>query len=343
MKHILVIRFSAMGDVILTLPVIRSILNANTNLEITVVTKKPFAVLLSNIERLHVVIAEVDEKHKSIFGIKKLYDELTSSTSYDAVIDLHDVIRSRILSLLFRLSGTPIFRINKDRRSKKRMIATKELGPLMHTTQRYLEVFEKAGITIPSYSFAVPNIAVNEQDIRIANDFLSHHKHNFIGIAPFAKHATKTLPIEKSEELIRLLSENHSIFLLGGKEDENQFLKWEKQFPSVHSTVSLSLLQQTALLSSMKAVISMDSANMHLAAVQGIPVISIWGATHPYFGFSGIGTDKSTWISTHEHLPCRPCSVFGNKPCSNTSSPMACMNGINVAEIAQKVIAITRG
>jgi ADP-heptose:LPS heptosyltransferase len=137
--------------------------------------------------------------------------------------------------------------------------------------------------------------------------------------------------------VIEKLQERFSIYLLGGKEDQAQFIELEKKFRNVRSTCQLSLVQQVALISKMAAVISMDSGNMHLAAIQGIPVISIWGATHPYFGFSGVQTDESSWISTEKSISCRPCSVFGNKPCANKNEPLACLNNIN----PEKIISAT--
>lgn len=344
MKNILVVRLSAMGDVILTLPVIRSILNLNPELTITVLTKEPFHCFFSNIERLHVVTAKVNKDHKSVAGIIKLKKELTSQRAFDAVIDLHDVLRSRLLSFLFRISGTPIYRIKKDRAAKKKIIKTKVTTPLPHTAERYLEVFKSAGLKT-DFSMVLktmPGINVSEADLLLADKFCVPKPEIIkIGFAPFAKHATKTLPLQKCEELIKkLTAKKYGVFLLGGKEEQPQFEEWTKRHEGVYSTLSLTLLEQTALLQRMNAVISMDSANMHLAAVQGIPVISIWGATHPCFGFSGVHTDSSTWISTPHPLPCRPCSVFGNKPCSNLSSPLACLHEIDVDEIVSKTTAV---
>ena len=344
MKNILVIRLSAMGDVILSLPVIKSVLFLNPDLTITVLTREPFHSFFLNIERLHVVIAKVKKEHKSAAGLIRLKKELTSERSYDAVIDLHDVLRSRLLSFLFRISGTPVYRIKKDRASKKKIIKTKVTNPLPHTAERYLEVFEAAGLKtdISNVLKTISGVNLSETDLLVAEKFSKNVPEIIkIGFAPFAKHATKTFPTEKSEELIKKLSEkNYGVFLLGGKEEQLYFEEWTKKYKGVYSTLSLTLLQQTALLNQMDAVISMDSANMHLAAVQHTPVISIWGATHPCFGFSGINTDSSTWISTRHQLACQPCSVFGNKPCSNISSPLACLHEIDTDEIVNKTTAL---
>jgi len=341
MKHILVIRLSAMGDVILTLPVIRSVLLLNPDLKITVLTRKPFHSFFSNIDRLQVVVADVNNEHKSAFGLFRLQKQLATSNSFDAVVDLHDVLRSRLLSFFFRIKGTPIYRISKDRIAKKKVIKTKETTLLPHTTERYLEVFQSAGLkTELSFTFqSIPSIVVNTDDRAKAEEFFATtSQSSSIGFAPFAKHQTKTLPAEKSEELIKkLIEKNYAVFLLGGKEDEAIINEWSQKYKNVYSTLLLTLTQQTALLSNLKLVISMDSGNMHLAAVQGLPVISIWGATHPCFGFSGINTDENMWISTRKHLSCRPCSVFGNKPCSNMESPLACLHEIETDEIVKKV------
>ena len=341
MKRILVIRFSAMGDVAMSLPVLKLVLKDNPNLEITFLTGKNVADLFGNIERLIPIGIDFKKQYKGIVGLKKLHRALLKNEKFDAVIDLHNVLRSNILGVFFRLSAIPIFKINKERDIKRKMIQTKQLYQLPHTTERYLRVFNQAGIKTNNADFNFPSVIVSEEDKNITALFLNNFLKPFIAFAPFAKHATKSFPLSKSEELIQALSKNYTVFLLGGKENAEQFDKWESSFPNTHSTGQLNLIQQVALMSHVKAVISMDSANMHLAAIQGVPIVSIWGATHPFFGFSGIGTNSSSWISAEASPACRPCSVFGNKPCKNKQEPYACMNRIKVDTIIKAIETIS--
>ncbi len=337
MKRILVIRFSAMGDVAMTLPVLKLILKENPDLEITLLTEKKLSCLFENNDRLIPFGADLKKSYKGILGLKRLHSELSRKYKFDAIIDLHNVLRSNILDTFFRISGTPVYKIDKQRSVKRKMIQTKKLYPLPHTTDRYFDVFKQAGLKIKSKEFNFPSIFISDKDYKITESFINSFPGPYIAFAPFAKHPTKSFPVNKSEELIRALSENYTVFLLGGTENSIQFNVWEKSIPNTHSTIHLNLVQQIALMSHVKVVISMDSANMHLAAIQGIPVISIWGATHPYFGFSGIGTTSSQWIYAETPLSCRPCSVFGNKPCINKQQPYACMNQIKITSIIEAV------
>lgn len=337
MKRILVIRFSAMGDVAMTLPVMKLILKENPNIEINFLTRKNFTCIFENIDRLIPIGVDLEKEYNGFWGLKKLHKDIVKNGKFDAIIDLHHVLRTNIIDTFFRLSGIPVFTINKERSVKRKMIQTKSLYPLPHTTNRYLDVFKKAKIKVASDDFLFPSVVISEKDKQIALDFLRKINGPYIAFAPFAKHATKTYPIVKSEELIAALTKKFSILLLGGKENAIQFEHWEQTYKNTYSTISFSLTQQIALMSSMQTVISMDSANMHLAAIQGVPVISIWGATHPYFGFSGIGTTLSSWISTDDFIECRPCSVFGNKPCTNMTEPYACMNHIKPESILSAI------
>ncbi len=340
MNRILVIRFSAMGDVAMTLPVLKLILKENPTLEITFLTGNNVACLFENIERLTAFGADLKKKYNGISGLKKLHSDLSKNGKFDAIVDLHNVLRSNILDIFFRISGIPVYKINKERSVKRKMIQTKNLYQLPHTTERYLTVFKNAGVNVKSTDFNFPSITVSETDKNVVNTYTEKFPKPFIAFAPFAKHATKSLPLDKSEALITSLSVNYTVFLMGGKENAAQFDVWESSIPNTYSTIHLTLIQQVALMSYMNAVISMDSANMHLAAIQGVPVISIWGATHPFFGFTGIGTISSSWISAEESPACRPCSVFGNKPCGNKKEPYACMNRIKVETIIKAINSI---
>ena len=141
------------------------------------------------------------------------------------------------------------------------------------------------------------------------------------------------------EQLISMLAKTgeYKIFLFGGGERESLILnRWASDFPG--KVVSLTGMQlgfsgELALMSHLKLLVSMDSANMHLASLVGLPVISVWGATHPYAGF--LGWKQSLDNTVQVDLPCRPCSVFGNRPCWRND--YACLNEISPEEIANKI------
>ena len=159
----------------------------------------------------------------------------------------------------------------------------------------------------------------------------------WIGIAPFAKHPAKVYPLEKMEQLIKALSErkNTTIFLFGGgNEEKRQIAELCAKYPNVQAAKSQQGLKgELALMGQLDVMLSMDSANMHLASLVGTRVVSIWGGTHPYAGFLGWNQKPSDCVQVD--LPCRPCSVYGNKPCFR--SDYACLNGIAPKQIIEKL------
>ena len=159
----------------------------------------------------------------------------------------------------------------------------------------------------------------------------------WIGISPFAAHVGKIYPLSKQEQVISLLSErkNTKILLFGGGAKEIEVLaKWERQYPNVISTAGkLTLNSELALMSHLDVMLSMDSANMHLASLVNIPVVSIWGATHPYAGFMGWKQLPDNAVQVD--LPCRPCSIFGNKPCWRKD--YACLQGITPEMVVHRI------
>lgn len=338
--NLLVIRLSAMGDVALTLPVIRSVLEGYPDIKITLVTREQFLPFFQNIERLEVVIADVKGKHKGIPGLFRLFKELKKNRKINKVVDLHGVLRSHILCLFFRLTLTPVFKIDKGRKEKNELTKKKNkiFKQLKHTTQRYADVFEKAGypITLMKYKNWFNGSEVPNQFLQQNNLLPKNTK--WIGIAPFSKHLEKTWPLEKMQIVIEYFSrKNVKLFLFGGGEKEiNQLNSFKKYANTYIIAGSFPLQQELGLISQLGLMISMDSANMHLTALSGIPVVSIWGATHPFAGFGPLnGNEKYIVQIPHEKLDCRPCSVFGNKPCWRGDH--ACMEWIMPEEVIQMV------
>lgn len=162
----------------------------------------------------------------------------------------------------------------------------------------------------------------------------------WVGLAPFAAHAGKIYPEEKMRDLIALLNQRHPswrFFLFGGGGRERDLLTaWAEPFPKTQCVGTLlhSLDEELILMSRLDAMVSMDSANMHLASVVGTPVVSVWGATHPFAGFMGWGQPAENAIQV-EGLPCRPCSVYGNTPCLR--GDFACMAGIAPERIVKRI------
>lgn len=338
--NILVIRLSSMGDVALTIPVLQTLLFAHPNLKITVLTKKQFAPIFYLIPNIEIIVPDFKKEYKGLFGLFRLYQGLKATREVDMIIDLHDTIRSRFLSFCFRLHRIPIFRIDKGRANKRKYTQKNHppIQELRHTTQRYADVFRKAKFKINLSKYKKPLFKVNANIEAILQD----KETPFIGIAPFAAHDTKQLPLDKMKKIIAQLIfqyPNSSIFIFGGGQKEKQLTaKLTKQFKKVYSLVGqFDLIEELVLMQQMEVMLTMDSSNLHLARLIGTPVVSIWGSTHPYLGFSPFkqfDNNLNIQISTKE-LPCRPCSVYGNQPCHR--GDFACMNLINENDVVQKI------
>ena len=149
--RLLVIRTSAMGDVALAAPVLIGMSQQYPDIEIVLLTRQAFRPFFSPIKGLSFFFPDLKNKHKGIPGLIRLYRDINKQSKIDHVIDLHDVLRSKILRFIFRLSGTPVSVIDKGRSEKKSLITGKNKAKLKHSVERYCDVFAKAGFpVIPS-------------------------------------------------------------------------------------------------------------------------------------------------------------------------------------------------
>ncbi len=346
--NVLVCRFSAMGDVILIYPVLKAVLLAYPEVQITLLTRASYAVFFEDLPRLKIHAVDFKKDYKGFFGLYKLYRTLKSN-QFDYFLDLHQSLRSRVLQIFFKSSGLKCFTYQKSRADKKKMTRPehKKRQALTHTTERYKVVFQRAGLDIDlkkPHFFDLEN-----RDRAILDSFLDKHtlpkKNNaqkWIGIAPFAQHENKIWGISKIKELISELTlkgKNIHIFLFGGGASEVEQLENIAQSNPMQLFCvagQLPLSAEMQLIQDLDVMIAMDSSNMHLASISGIPVISIWGATHPDIGFAPLYQPKSNFVQVSvEELPCRPCSVYGNKPCLRGDK--ACMERISAHFVAEKV------
>lgn len=323
MTRILAYRFSALGDVAMTAPVFREILEQNPDIEIIIISRSGFKDIFNNIPRLHFHGVNLDD-YTGLLGMKKLANELIKLYQPDIIADLHDVIRSKMLNFIFKLKGYSIFKIDKGKQEKKILtdIWNIDKKPLKKTTERYAEVFRKMGLHIELSDKLRP---INEAK-------------NGIGVAPFAQHKGKMLPLERTFEIVKTIAQKEKVYLFGGGKQEKKILTdWEQQIPNTENlSGKFTLAQELEKISSLRLMISMDSANMHFASLMGTRCISIWGQTHPFAGFLGFGQSLDDAIHIQD-LTCRPCSVFGNKDCYR--GDWACLNEIQIDKIIDRVFS----
>jgi ADP-heptose:LPS heptosyltransferase len=329
-QRILVIRFSALGDVVMTVPVVKAFLSAHPRTEIIMLSDARMADLFKDIDRLVFVGADLKHKHKGLIGIYRLFQQLKKTHQFDLVADLHGVLRSHVLRLLFRMSKKTTAVIDKGRFEKFALVRkeNKIYRPLKHSTERYIAVFKELGFK----AFAKKGLLQETISPRKSNE---QSKIN-IGFAPFAKHIPKMYPLDRFIDVIRHFdSEKYALYFFGGGPVEMAFIKeWEDAFThAVPFNHQLGLKDELELMSTMQVMVTMDSANMHLGSLANVPVVSLWGPTHQHAGFYGLGQDPLQAVQVS--LSCRPCSVFGNKKCWRGDH--ACMQQITPAMIIQKV------
>jgi ADP-heptose:LPS heptosyltransferase len=343
--NIVIYRFSAMGDVALLLPVIRGVLNENPNVQITLVTRSKLFPFFENIDRLKLRSADFEHLHKGVFGLFRLYKGIKTTDQPNVVIDLHQVLRSYLLNSMFRTSGIEVLRYNKGRKEKAKAIRTKATDNLPHTVERYTKPFADLGLRFKAPD--TPLIVHSAGSIKNANKFLITNAVQpiSIAIAPFAKHNQKIWGITRVDQLIEKINQNiHcTIFLLGGGKAEETILQHIaiKHSNCIVLANKFDLRTELTILSTTKAVVCMDSANMHISALLGIPTLSIWGATHPGLGFSPYNQPFEYQIQYEgTEINCRPCSVYGNKKCIHQSHK--CMELIAVEEVYNKLYSIVK-
>ena len=192
-----------------------------------------------------------------------------------------------------------------------------------------------------SEAFYVDGSAISAAEHRALENPLGGKQGRWVGFAPFSAHRGKTYPEAQSRELVRLLSERFErVFIHSGGGAERAFAEeMERTFPNVTAlSGKVRLAGEMALVSNLDCVVAMDSLVMHLGALVGTPVVSVWGATHPGLGFLGYGVPEEGIVQAD--FDCRPCSVFGSKPCRY--GDWHCLTAItpeSVAERAERLVA----
>ena len=349
-EHILIIRFSALGDVAMVVPVVYSLAHQYPDVRITVLSRsfaRPlFEGLAPNVGFME---ADLKREYHGIKGLNALYRRLTAK-QFSAVADLHNVLRSEFLRMRFNLGRYKVAHIDKHRKGRRRLTSStnKQLVQQASSFQNYADVFAQLGYPVELDFHSI--FPEGKGDLSLLpsplssllspppSSLLPSLKTN-IGIAPFAAHEGKIYPLPLMQQVIEQLIRQHPeahIFLFGkGKREEEVFPQWCKQYPScvyVDSQVE-TMRQELILMSHLDVMLSMDSANMHLASLTATPVVSVWGATHPYAGFMGWNQDSENVIQLP--LECRPCSIYGQKPCLR--GDYACLNNIAPNTIVEHI------
>ncbi|MCM1451261.1 MAG: glycosyltransferase family 9 protein [Clostridium sp.] len=338
---VLVVRFSALGDVAMTIPVLYSACECYPSTRFVMVTKKNTREMFVNAPaNLEVVGVDIKDDYVGIGGMRRLIADLCEKYSPNTLIDLHDVLRTKLMRIFARLRGMKVETLNKGRSNKRALTRRhgKVMLPLTTSRARYREAFYNVGYPIDlKFNGLYGNGKAPVADFaKISGPKPEGEK--WVGIAPFAAHQGKIYPADMMDKVVGMVAARGDcrIFIFGAGEKERAVAEeWEKKYPCVASLADkrFGFKAELALLSHIDAMVTMDSANMHLAALTRTPTISIWGATHFYCGFKGWRQSESDMVQLP--LPCRPCSVFGNKKCFR--GDWLCLTGIRPEVIYDKI------
>ena len=331
---IIVLRFSAMGDVAMVATVLKEIVAQNSGVELILVSRAVFKPFFEDIKNVNFHAIEPKSTHKGILGLYKLFLELKKYNPV-GVADLHDNIRSRAISLFFRIAGITIQRIDKGRAEKNALtrLNNKVFKQLKQTVERYADVFRVFSLNV---NLGHQLTSLKKQIPIKAQNLFKSDSNKKVGISPFAQHIHKVYDLIQMEMVIAELNDlGYEIFIFGGgKEEQSIAENWSNKFKNINNLIgNFNLTEELAIISNLDVMLSMDSAGMHMASLMGVPVVSIWGPTHPYAGFLGYGQLLSDCLQI-DH-PIRPNSIYGNKPCLCGVKP--CIDMISPESIINKI------
>lgn len=305
-----------MGDVAMTVPVLRALVLQHPDVKITMVSRPFFQAFFTDIPNVNFFGVDLNQRHKGFVGLLRLFFDLRK-LEVDLVADLHNVLRSKVVRALFALSGKTVAATDKGRAEKKALTSStnKVFAPLKQMAERHVDTFQQLGFSIDITHPKFPEKAVLSQEII---SFTGTRNQNWIGIAPFAQYESKVYPQDLMQQVIDALAENKNnhLFLFGGGAIEIQKLQ---QLQNKHDNVivvagKLAFEAEIQLISNLDVMLSMDSGNSHIAAMLGVKVITLWGATHPYAGFKPFNQpDAFCLTADRTQYPLLPTSIYGNK------------------------------
>ncbi|TRX26948.1 glycosyltransferase family 9 protein [Flavobacterium franklandianum] len=309
-------RLSAMGDVAMTVPVLRAFVKQYPLVKITVISRPFFKPFFEGIPNLSFFAFDEKKRHKGFFGLLRLYQDL-NALDIDAFADLHNVLRSKVVRTLFVLSGKKTAQVDKARSEKAALTRSenKIFKPLTTMFERHTKVFSALGFKVDLSHPTFPQKAILDTEIL---QLIGENNQKLIGIAPFAQYNSKVYPLDLMQEVINIVAENknHKILLFGGGKKEIELLNTLSKDKKNVVVVAgqLKFQQELQLISNLDVMLSMDSGNAHIAAMLGVKVITLWGATHPFTGFSPFNQPlENAMVSDRNLFPKLPTSVYGNK------------------------------
>ena len=328
-------RLSAMGDVAMTVPVLHAFVLQNPSVKVTVISRPFFEPFFEGIPNVSFFAFDEKIRHKGFLGLIRLFRDL-KALKIDAFADLHNVLRSKVIRTFFALSGKKIAFVDKGRADKAGLTRSenKVFKPLPTMFERHSSVFEQLGFSIDLSNPVFPP----KQELAMETiNLIGENHQKLIGIAPFAQYDSKVYPLDLMQEVIDKLAENkiYKILLFGGGKKETELLdslsKGKEDVINIAGKINFK--QELQLISNLDIMLSMDSGNAHIAAMLGVKVITLWGATHPFAGFSPFNQPpENAMVSDRNLFPKLPTSVYGNKKVEGYENAMRTISPEKIIE-----------
>ena len=336
-RNVLVMRLSVLGNVAMTIPVLYPVCKANPDTRFIMLTKKwPASMFHDRPANLKVVDFDVNENHSGLIGLLKLAAQLHKLYDIDAVADLHNVSGTWIIDAYMKLHGAKIARLDREKPKRRALVNHKSNEPVTPIHERYRNAFRQLGFEAPDNfthlyegrDWPTSPIVLNKEEGQ-----------RWIAVSPFSSHKGKAYPLELMEQVIAELTkhENYRIFLMGGGKSEKIALRpIARKYKNVVSMAEVKhkFIDEYALLGNCDLMLTMESANMHLASLVDLQAMTIWGPTSPSCGYLGYNQVEEDDIQLD--MDCRPCSITGDKPCRY--GDYRCLKNISPEYIVQHVI-----
>lgn len=336
-RNVLVIRLSVLGNVAMAIPVLYPTCIANPDTRFIMLTKKwPATMFHDKPANLKVVDCDIKDKHSGLTGLLKLAAQLHKHYDIDAVADLHNVSGTWIIDAYMRLHGAKVARLDREKPKRRALVNHRSKEPVTPIHERYRDVFRKLGFETPdNFTHLYANRPWPESAIVPEKK----EGERWIAISPFSSHRQKAYPLDQMEQVIAELSkrENYWIFLMGGGKAEKIALRGiARKYKNVVSMAEIKhgFADEYTLLGNCDLMLTMESANMHLASLVDLQAMTIWGPTSPACGY--LGYNQVVEDDIQLDMDCRPCSITGDKLCKFGDFP--CLKNIKPEYIAQHVI-----
>ena len=334
--RVLITCFSSISNVAAIVPQLYGLVNDYPQHEFVMLSRSFLKPLFDKLPRVTFVGADIRGEHKTIVGVYRLFKQL-KAMRLDVVLDMQRSWRTRLITRLFALLGTKTLQIGFARSEQKHLIkrGANKYHPIPTIFDRQARLYAKIGLKVNDdfHKLYEPNM---EQVAKIKELYGEKCGH-WIGIAPFSIARGKTLPLRKMKNVIAHFDKqpNTKIFLFGAGEMENELLSdWQSLYNNVYAVhTNLKLDDELILMNFLDVMLCMDSANMHLASLMAVPVVSVWGATHPYSGFLGWKQSMDNCVGVD--FSCRPCTAHSDKKCKY--GDYRCLESLHSSKIIEVI------